>query len=196
VLDAGVDRPRRWNTGAWAETSPSRTLLKFARTIADSSRAPALDVACGFGRNAVALAAHGCDVVCLDGNLLRLRKLQASGAHRLSDASDFGRVGSLMPICTTVSEAHWPFPADSFSAVISVHFIETALFKNYFCSLISGGYLYFETYGGQAGNYLALPAPNQIRVALDDLFTILFYVEKRLRLHPNAVTVKTLARKR
>ena len=183
------------NAISWVQISPSRTLLRFASKIADWSQGPALDVACGFGRNAIALAAHGCNVICLDRDLSRLQELQLSCTRLLRTAPVSGKPGSIMPVCAMATEECWPFPAESLGAVISVHFVKTTLFASYAKSLISGGYLYVETFGGQGENYLDLPNRGEIRSALDGLFTTIYYREKSLRVQPHAVTVKALARK-
>ena len=183
-------------TSIWRQLAPSRTLLKFASEIAGFGQAPALDVACGLGRNAILLAAHGRDVVCLDRDLSRLRTLQEVSAPVLGVVAVPGRPGSVVPVCAMVNSGSWPFRAASFGSVISVHFVDAALFADFATSLIVGGYLYIETFGGQGDNYLDLPFPGQIRAALSSSFTLQFYREKRLPRHPDAVTVRALARKR
>lgn len=46
--------------------SPSKTLVKFADQIASLGEGPIIDAPCGYGRNAVELAAHGCTVIAID----------------------------------------------------------------------------------------------------------------------------------
>jgi hypothetical protein len=59
-----------------------------------------------------------------------------------------------------------------------------------------GGYLLFETMGGQGGNYLQLPRAGQMRTLLEPGFKMLFYREKRVGPpEANAVSVRLLARK-
>lgn len=176
--------------------APSRTLVEFVDKIARFGKAPALDVACGFGRNAFLLAAHGRDVVCVDRDLARLRTLQKMYTPLLGRDAVADRPGSIVPICITVNSSSWPFRAGSFGLVISAHFVDMALFDNFAACLIPSGYLYIETFGGQGGNYVDLPHPGEVRAALSSSFTLEFYREKRLSRHLEAVTVKALARKR
>ncbi len=139
--------------------APSRTLLKFAGEIAGFGGAPALDVACGFGRNAILVAAHGRDVVCVDRDVARLRMLQKVHAPVLSTDAVSGRPGSIMPICIAVNSSSWPFRAASFGSVICVHFVDLNLFGNFATCLITGGYLYIETFGGQSRLRESHPRP-------------------------------------
>jgi predicted RNA methylase len=55
---------------------PSTTLMKFLVRITSSYGAPILDAPCGFGRNALALAARGYDVVAVDRDIDRLRFIE------------------------------------------------------------------------------------------------------------------------
>src|ERR1700730_5460989 len=178
----------------WASISPSPTLLKFAGKIAASGKAPTLDVACGFGRNAIALVAHGCHVVCVDRDLLRLRQLHKSRERLLGAGSIAGQPGSIMPVCANLREEFWPFSGELFNAIISIHFVKIELFPLFFFSLATHGYLYIETFGNHGQNYLDLPKPGQIRTALNRLFAVIYYDEKRVGPRGDAVTVKAFGR--
>jgi SAM-dependent methyltransferase len=136
----------------WAPISPSPTLLKFAGNIAASASGAILDVACGSGRNAIALAAHGCDIVCLDRDLSRLRQLQTLQESLLAAAPLICPPWSIIPVCANVSKECWPFLAESFDTIISVHFVKMELLPSFLFSLKTKGYLYFETFGGHGQN--------------------------------------------
>src|SRR6516165_1835839 len=171
---SSLERPHQ-KAAAWTQISPSSMLLKFAGKISASGEALTLDVACGLGRNAVALAAHGYDVVCLDRDLSKLRQLGISEKSLLHTAPLTREPGSIIAVCAAVSRDVWPFPAESFDAIISVHFVMAELFSRFSVSLRRKGYLYIETFGGQGRNFLDLPEPGEIRAALDGLFTIIYY---------------------
>jgi predicted RNA methylase len=57
---------------------PSTTLMKFLARITSSYGAPILDAPCGFGRNALALAVRGYDVVGVDRDIWRLNQRKCS----------------------------------------------------------------------------------------------------------------------
>jgi hypothetical protein len=77
-----------------------------------------------------------------------------------------------------------------------VHFLDFALFENFRLSLVDGGYLYIETFGGQGGNYLDLPKAGYLKARLQDDFHFQFYREKKVGpAGCDAVTVKLAARK-
>src|ERR1017187_7703007 len=89
-------------------------------------------------------------------------------------------------------------PANSrVGGIINVHFLLPALFP--FCeqSLSPGGYLLLETVPGCGGNYLELPKANELRSALEMLFELEFYRERKVGpVACDAVTVQVLAKKR
>ena len=153
------------------------------------------DVGCGFGRNAVALALRGYDVICVDSDLGWLRSLAALAPeyfqkHALG-SSDIGR---LYPICADA--AAWPFAPKSMSAIIAVHFVRLELIDEFHRSLQAGGHFYFETFGGHGLNYISLPRSGQLRDVLSDKFVLQFYRERRVGpAGCDAVTVKLLAQK-
>ena len=63
-------------------------------------------------------------------------------------------------------------------------------------SLVSGGHLYIETFGGHGGNYLDLPKAGQLRDLLSRHFHLAVYREKPVGPpEAGAVSVKLLGRK-
>jgi hypothetical protein len=101
----------------------------------------------------------------------------------------------ILPVCANLNFHNWLFSESIFSAVICVHFVEISLFPCFLSSLHSGGYFYFETFGGQGGNFEALPATGEIRHALRGC-DLEYYSEKRVGPpERDAVSVKVLARK-
>lgn len=178
----------------WGFLSPSSTLLKFVGEIAYPGAA-ALDLACGFGRNAILMAAYGCDVICADRDVTRLRHLDATKATLQAQVPNGIAQGRIATVCADFAADGWPFKPSSFDAIIIVHFVRLALFPILIPALRAGGHLYFETYGGQGQNHVDLPLPGQVKAALRSDFDIRHYEEKPARHHMQAVTVKALARK-
>src|SRR4051812_11458840 len=90
--------------------SASTTLLKFLESFAGLKPQPVLDAGCGFGRNAVALALRGLDVVCADADIARLTELVTlSPSYFQQYASADQHVGRLYPLCAHLDATSWPF---------------------------------------------------------------------------------------
>lgn len=178
--------------------SPSTTLIKFADEIATSTNGPILDAPCGYGRNAVALAARGCAVICVDADVNRLNTLESTKAAYIAKAASSGvRVGRITTVCIDLlAVKRWPFAASSMSAIICVHFPVQELLPQFTMSLRTGGYLYIETFGGQGKNYLDLPKKGYLHEILRQQFDIKYYKERKVGPSvSNAVAVKIFARK-
>ncbi len=181
---------------AWDFLSPSHTLLEFAEEIVEPGKTSMLDLACGSGRNAIAMAAYGCDVVGVDRDWERLRHLNASKFALLKSCPIRRDAGNIVTVCADLSEVRWPFASESFNIVISVHFVRIALIPRLLCSLRTGGHIYIETFGGHGMNYLDLPSAGEIKAALGDGVHLMYYKERPAsRRHAEAVSVKVLARK-
>jgi SAM-dependent methyltransferase len=173
-------------------------MMNFADELTQKSKWPALDAGCGFGRNAVALALRGLSVVCVDPDAERLRKLGRIAPDCINALKRPGfAVGQLHPICVRLDSLRWPFPENCFSAIICVHFIKIELFDLFRSSLVSGGHLFIETFGGHGRNYLDLPKAGQLRDLLSEHFHLPFYRERPVG--PSgygAVSAKLLAQKK
>ena len=179
----------------WRVISPSTTLLRFVREIGGTAPLPVLDAPSGFGRNAVALAAHGVDVVCLDNDARRLAEIERTKSASLAAAPIDGPRGQIYNVCADLSPQSWPFRPGVFGAIVCVHFDARALIETFWRSLAPGGYLYLESFGGQGRNYLKLPRAGEIRAALAE-FDVFFYSERPAGpKSAEAVTVKAFARK-
>ena len=150
--------------------SPSRLLMRWAHLF--SREAPVLDAGCGAGRNAIALAQQGLRVVCADQDRSCLSRIEdlAPQEHGL---------GSLAPVCTSLSADQWPFRYASFSAVVCVHFLDLDLLPLIRSSLCERGHLYIETIGGQGENYRDLPPAGTLRRLLDPDYSLMLYEERR-----------------
>jgi SAM-dependent methyltransferase len=171
---------------------PSHLVRRFAaQIVASSNQKPALDIACGSGRNAIFLASAGCDVICVDNNLAALRD-----RHNSVEA---GRqiVDHLRLYEIDLLQNPWPFGSNSAGAIINVHFLQPELLRCFARSLIQGGYLVIESIPAHGGNYLKLPRAGQLHSALRELFDFEFYRERKAGPgNYDAVTVQTVARRR
>jgi SAM-dependent methyltransferase len=172
--------------------NPSTMMLRLLNGISFSENATVLDAPCGFGRNAIALAAKGLAVVGADNDCGRLDSLKRTVA-KLKSSKQTHRV---FPVCADLSDDRWPFLESSFSAVVCVHFPAQEIIENLKGSLREGGYIYIETFGGQGGNYLQLPKAGELRTALAG-YDLLHYKERSVGPKTfNSVVVVALAQKR
>ena len=160
---------------------PSKALIDVADELTGLSQYPVLDAGCGFGRNAVALALRGLSVVCVDQNLGRLHTLVGLAPTHIAEFKqrDTG-VGQLYPLLANLNHSQWPFAQKCFGAVICIHFLDIELLDAFRASLITGGHLYIETFGGHGGNYLDLPKTGQLHDLLSPHFQLSFYRERKV----------------
>lgn len=175
---------------------PSATLMKFLVRITSSYGAPILDAPCGFGRNALALAARGYHVVAVDRDIDRLRLLENSAANILHSDRPSNASGRVSSVCADLSANRLPFAKSSFSAVICVHYPVQTIISDLDAAVQKGGHFYIETFGGQGQNYLELPKAGEIRDALAG-YDFHFYKERQVGPRSlNSVAVRALGRKR
>lgn len=176
----------------------SKTLIKCIGEITSNTKLPVLDAGCGYGRNAVAFAARGLSVVCVDGERPRLNALVRLGPKHIADQKRPGRaVGRLYPLLADLAPDRWPFRDDCFGGIVCVHFLNLELFAAFNSSLVAGGFLYIETFGGQGGNYLDLPKAGRLRELLRHEFDVPLYRERKVGpASHDAVVVTAFARKR
>jgi SAM-dependent methyltransferase len=177
--------------------APSKTLIRFAAEMANGSRLPALDAGCGFGRNAVALAARGVSVICADKQIERLQTLARFGPQSIENQKQPNRTaGKLLPVLVDLDYERWPFREMCFSGIVCVHLKNINLFEMFHSSLNPGGFLYFETFGAHGKNYLDLPKAGRVHDLLSNGFQLNFYRERKAGpIGYDAVTVKLFARK-
>jgi SAM-dependent methyltransferase len=177
---------------------PSKELIRIAADIKEHSNAPILDLGCGYGRNAIALAARGFSVVCVDKKNERLNVLARLAPKHIADLRQpQSNSGRLYPLLGDLGPSQWPFRENCFAGMVCVHFLNVALFGVFRSSLVTGGFLYIETFGGHGGNYLDLPKAGQLHRLLRADFDIPFYRERKVGPAAyDAVTVKLFAVKR
>jgi len=160
---------------------PSKALIDVADELTGLFQYPVLDAGCGLGRNAVALASRGLSVVCVDQNLGRLHALVRLASTHIAELEqhDAG-AGQLYPVLANLNHSQWPFAQECFGAIVCVHFLDIELLDAFRASLITGGHLYIETFGGHGGNYLDLPKAGQLCELLSPHFQLSFYREHRV----------------
>lgn len=162
------------------------------------SNAPILDAGCGYGRNAIALAAQGMPVVCVDLEWKRLDVLARFGPMHAAGLKQPGcEPGQLHTMRARLEPSCWPFRENCFAGIVCVHFLDVGLFEAFRTSVIENGCLYIETFGGQGGNYRSLPKAGELHDLLSPDFELPFYRERKVGpAGYDAVVVKLFARKR
>ncbi len=173
------------------DLSPSKLMAKFAEEIALNANGPIVDVACGYGRNAVCVASYGAPVVCIDINNVALDFIKSSEDSLLAKLNH-----KITTINLDLINDQWPFEDESLGAIINIHFYHSKMIDLFLRTLKIGGYLFIETIDGHGGNYHDLPPHGFIKAKLADAFDIRYYIEKKVGpLQFNASTVKLLATK-
>lgn len=157
-----------------------------------------VDAPCGYGRNAVALAAQGCTVIAIDNDLKRLASLdQVKATYVAKQAASGVRTGQIATVCADLTAAGWPVARSSVSAILCVHFAMMDLVPTFLSSLQQGGYLYVETFGGQGQNFRQLPKAEQLRELLSAHVEFNYYKERTVGPpEVDSVAVTLLAKRR
>ena len=172
---------------------PSPLVRRFASRVAIAAgERPILDVACGSGRNAVALGQLGCKVICVDIDLGSLR-----ASRRAWRAGSLRGVSSRLRLHEMdLMKDPWPFRANAIGGILNIHFLLPALLPHFVNCLVPGGYLLLETVPGCGGNYLELPKSGELRSAIEQVLEPTFYQERKVGPDGyDAVTVRLVARK-
>lgn len=176
------------------DQTPSRLLTKFAKEITLNSSGLIVDVASGYGRNAIFLSSFGVPVLCIDNNRGALDCIKSSESPILKKPKDYKLLDTLE---LDLIDDPWPFNNESLGAIINVHFLTAQLLGYFLSSLKIGGYLFIETVGGYGGNYLQLLPQGYIKEKLGDAFETKFFIEKKVGpQESNASAVKLFAIKK
>jgi hypothetical protein len=157
---------------------------QFCSTMASAAAGkPILDIACGSGRNAFALARLGCTVICADKDLSCL-----TAPEHLA--------GQIIPQQLDLVTEGWPFKPLSAGGIINVHFLLPSLFPHFESTLSKGACLLLETVPGCGRNYLQLPKEGHLRSLLKGSFDLEFYKERSVGpAGSRAVVVQLFAKK-
>ncbi len=184
-LSQGADKRGRTQLNL-DESNASSLVRRFAVQISNAAGSmPIVDVACGSGRNALALARLDCLVLCVDKDLTHLQNHPPNLIARLK------------PQELDLVRDPWPFEPGSVGGIVNVHFLLPSLFPLFTSSLVNGGYLLIETVPGCGGNYLELPKAGELKAAFAQHFDFLYYKERKAGpLGVDAAVVQMVARRR
>ncbi|MGZ8945729.1 MAG: class I SAM-dependent methyltransferase [Methylococcaceae bacterium] len=118
-----------------------------------------LDLACGYGRHTHLLKSKGYSVVSgdlsIDGLQVIKLDMENSFCVQLNASVDL------------------PFLDNSFNLVVVVHYVHKGLLSRLSRLITPGGFLIYETYGGQGENWLSLPVQGELEDELVPNFSIL-----------------------
>lgn len=169
---------------------PSNVMLQVAGGFLDSTAGRILDMGCGYGRNAIALAERGHHVVAADNDFERLKALQEAKSCLIR------KNGSISCVKANLSSSNWPFEPNSFLGIISVHFPDYRAIRFVDQFLQKNGWLYFDSVGAQGKNYLQLPEQGWMKSVLQENFDFQHYEERHAGPGgQNAVAVRLLAKR-
>jgi len=143
---------------------PSSFALSCLANKAIASNGQALDLACGYGRHTHILRSKGFSVVSGDLSMDSLKTIKRD---------------SLTSDCVCL-DAHTdlPFRDHSFNLVIIIHFAHKMLLSRVTRLVSPGGFLVYETYGGQGGNWRFLPIKGELEGELGSSFSVITKREK------------------
>ena len=114
------------------DLSPSKILAKYVQEIALNSNGTIVDIACGYGRNAVCIASFGVPVVCVDINNNALKYIKSSISLSLENSKVFNLLTTMK---LDLINDQWPFEDESLGAIINIHFFHQRLIRCFLRSL-------------------------------------------------------------
>ena len=106
------------------DSSPSPFLAAYATEIIRNSNGLILDVAAGYGRNALYLANCGMNVLCIDNDAEGLAHIESLNAE-LEQRSQSGRLTTRR---VDLEQDAWPFEQNSVESIVLVHYFHSTLF--------------------------------------------------------------------
>ena len=112
------------------DVRPSAWVERFAHLVRSDARV--LDVAAGRGRHARLFAARGAHVVAVDRDADALSALHA--------------VAGVKTIVADIEAGPWPFPGETFDAIVVTNYLHRPLFAPIVAALAAGGVLLYETF--------------------------------------------------
>jgi len=136
---------------AAAEEAPPEPASFVRELLPLLPRGPALDVACGTGRHTLLLASRHQGVTAVDGSKAALDLLERRarelhfGVDRSRDASRIESAANGLHLVHADLE-RVTLPANSFSLILCVHYLQRSLFTAMQAALLPSGMLLFETY--------------------------------------------------
>lgn len=131
----------RWNRryrerpGRDCDLQPSRWLIAHRRLLLEQPKGPALDLACGRGRNSRYLAELGFSVDAVDISDVAIDRLTRRAAHWK------------LPIHPRVLNLErWILPRNRYQVIVNINYLERKIFPAIVEALLPGGLLFFATY--------------------------------------------------
>lgn len=184
----GVDEwDERYRGGHGDAAEPAEILRECSPLL---PRGPALDLACGTGRNTLFLAADDHSVTAVDFSAVALAELEgrARAAGRIIESANsvsppHGSRGHIRLVQADLERI--ALPESAFEIVLCFQYLQRSLFSGMMRTLRAGGVLLFETYtraqlafAGGPRNPAHLLEQGELRAAFPSL-EILFYRELR-----------------
>jgi SAM-dependent methyltransferase len=171
-------------------STPSPFVASCLEALPPNWRGIAADLGCGYGRHSRLLASFGFTVLAFDLNIQALSALNAS----LTPPS--GAQGKIYPAMIDVN-TDLPVKAGSLTLAVAVQFSIHNHLGPIEDALAPGGWLIYETFGGQGMNWLDLPKAGQLQRMLTPRFEFLALDERLVGpKEKRSVVVRLFARKR
>jgi SAM-dependent methyltransferase len=141
------------------DQAPSSFALNCLTHKSIESGGLALDLACGYGRHTHILRSQGFSVVSGDLSVDSLQVIKRG----------------FTPSCCVCLDASvdLPFRNLSFNLVLIVHYVHKGLLSRIARLISPGGFLVYETYGGQGENWRFLPIQGELEGELTPDFSII-----------------------
>lgn len=129
------NRRYRENPARDSSLKPFRWLVSHRRLLLAQPKGPALDLACGRGRNSRYLARLGFEVEAVD--------ISDVAVERLKERS--GRWGlPIRPRVLNLEDAE--LPRDRYRVIVNINYLERRIFPAIVAALLPGGLLFFSTF--------------------------------------------------
>lgn len=157
-----ADKDReKWDSRYLQDLGNNDPSLILKTYFGSASRGPALDIACGNGRNSLFLADNGFIVDAVD--------ISAIATNHLS-----GSDPNINVICRDIDD--WIIPQNKYELIVNIRFLDRRLFPLIYDGLRPSGVLIFESFTG-GGNDKYCLKPNELLEAFQSL-SIVCYEEK------------------
>ena len=171
--------------------TPSHFVASCLEALPQNCRGVAADLGCGYGRHSRLLASLGYTVLAFD---LDIRALQTLNAPLTPPSG--AAASKIHPVIANV-DADLPVKAASLNLALAVHCSIHKHLGPIKDALAPGGWLIYETFGGQGMNWLDLPKAGQLRRKLAPRFEFLALDERHVGpKEKRSVVVRLFARKR
>ena len=150
----------KWNSRYQSNPGPATPSALITQQCDAVAFGRALDIACGNGRNSLALAQRGFDVDAVD----------------ISDVAicDVNRLHKNISACCRDLDI-WAIPESRYNLIVNINFLNRRLFPLIYKGLKPGGRLIFQAFVGEPGERYCLEK-GELRQAFDAL-DIIFYRE-------------------